>query len=271
MVTPITTNESGFGLRLHDLRQARRMTQLELAMEAQVSQRHLSFLEKGRSHPSRAMVLILADALHLPFRERNELLLAAGYAPLYEECALTAPEMAQVKRALNFILEKQEPYPAVVLDRYWNLLMSNRAAERFFGMMIEPSSLPAPPNLIRLMFDPDRLKPFVRNWPAVARNLIDRLHREAVGGMLDARSQSLLGEIEALTGSLTLSRQEPGEPAAPFLPVEFQVGEDLYSYFSAVTSLGGPHEVTAQELRIECFFPADQATEQAAKRLSEGG
>ena len=156
------------------------MSQLTLAMEAEISSRHLSFVETGRSHPSREMVLLLAGVLDVPPRARNDLLAAAGYAPIYRESGLDAPEMAQFRRALDFILRQQEPYPAIVLDRYWNILLANEGADRLFGYLLDPAVAAAlgSPNALRLVCHPQALRPRIVNWEATAAALIQWLHRD---------------------------------------------------------------------------------------------
>jgi transcriptional regulator with XRE-family HTH domain len=264
----VEAGQAAFGQLLQEWRRFRKLTQLGLALDTRISTRHLSFLESGRARPSREMVLRLAATLGLPFRERNQLLVAAGFAPVFGELAIEASQMTQVRKALDLILAKQEPFPAVVMDRYWNLLMSNRGAAALFGRMIDLDALESPVNLLRLMFDRDGLKPFVMNWDEVAGSLIDRLHREANGGILDARSRELLVELRSL-GAPPETPLRPSPDDAPFLPVEFEVAGERLSFFSAVTTLGAPHEVTAQELRIECFFPANAASEELAQRWSD--
>src|SRR5436309_4604963 len=159
-------------------RLAQRMSQLALALEAEISARHLSFLETGRALPSRDMVLLLATMLDVPLRERNALLMAAGYAPVYQERSLTAPELAQVQRALDFILQRQEPYPGLVLDQHWNVVLQNQGAARVFQYFLGPdaSSISGPPNAMRLTFHPQGLRPWLTNWDALASQLIQRLH-----------------------------------------------------------------------------------------------
>ena len=146
----------------------RAKSQLALAMDADVTQRHLSFIESGRANPSRTMVVTLADALEIPLRERNDLLLAAGFAPQYRQSPLDAEVMAGVRTALDRILAQHEPYPAIVIDRGWNLLESNRGAERLFGALIDLNSIPPPVNVLRLIFDPAGLRPAIDNWDEVA-------------------------------------------------------------------------------------------------------
>src|SRR5512144_244283 len=154
---------SAVGTLLKQWRERRRMSQLALAVEAEISSRHLSFVETGRSRPSREMVLLLAEVLDVPPRARNELLAAAGYAPIYRESGLDAPAMAQFRRALDFILRQQEPYPAVVLDRYWNILLANEGAGRFLGVFLEPGATDAlgPANALRLICHPRALRPYI--------------------------------------------------------------------------------------------------------------
>ena len=215
------------------------------------------------------MVLLLADALGVPLRERNGLLVAAGFAPMYRETGLAAPEMAQARKALELILRHQEPYPAVVMDRYWNMIMANEAGPRFFGSLIDLVAEPAPPNILRLMFHPQKLRPYIANWETVAEALIQRVHREAVGGVPDDETMRLLEEIlsypEVPRRWRTLS---VGSAPRPFVQVEFRKGDLALNYFSTVTTLGTPQDITLQEIRIECFFPADAATESAARGLA---
>ncbi|MFF5077888.1 helix-turn-helix domain-containing protein [Actinoplanes sp. NPDC000266] len=239
-------------------RKARRLSQLGLAAEAAVSIRHLCFIETGRSRPSRTMVLRLAEVLDVPLRERNTLLLAAGFAPEYRESVLDAPTLTAVRGAIDAILAQQEPHPAVVLDRDWAVRNTNRAAERFFGLLLaghEP--IPGPPNVLRLMFHPDGVRRHVTNWPEVARALIRRVRREAVGGAADERAQRILTEVLAYPGVPdSLTDTDPLVPLLPVVPVRFARDSRRWSYFSTVTTLGTPQDVTAQELRVECFFPA---------------
>ena len=188
------------GRLIQHWRRARRKSQLALALQAGISARHLGFVEIGRANPSREMVLLLAGVLDVPLRERNALLLAAGYAPLYRETGLDAPEMEHARKAVGLILQHQEPYPAVVMDRHWNMLTSNTGAARFFGQLVALPSEGPPANIVRLMFDPAGLRPYVANWETVAEALIQRVHREALGGIPDAGTVSLLEEVLAYPG-----------------------------------------------------------------------
>jgi len=258
---------SGIGPLLTHWRKARRLSQLALAAEAGVSIRHLCFVETGRSNPSRGMVLRLADVLDVPLRERNTLLLAAGFAPHYGESGLDAPVLAAVRDAVRAILAQQEPYPAVVMDRDWDVRMTNGAAGRFFAFLLGRE--PGPANVLRLMFDPDGIRPYVTNWPEVAEALVRRVRREAVGGGGDARAERLLAEVLAYPGvPAALSTVDLTAPLLPVVPVHFARDRERFAFFSTVTTLGTPQDVTVQELRIECFFPADAATREAARRLA---
>jgi transcriptional regulator with XRE-family HTH domain len=238
------------------------MSQLDLAVEARVTPRHVSFVESGRAQPSREMVLVLAGALDVPLRERNQLLLAAGYAPLYRETGVDEPAMSQVRAALDRVLRHHEPFPAVVMDRHWDILMANAAATLMFAWLLGGERSERPANVLRLMFDPGGLRPFVANWEQVGEALVQRVHREAIGGVPDDRTAALLRELLALPGVPERWRA-PDLTAAPLpvIPVEFRKGRLAVSYFSMVTTVGTPQDVTAEEIRLESFFPADEATE----------
>lgn len=263
--------DKGVGSLLRDWREKRRLSQLALSLDTGVSARHLSFLETGRSRPSRRMIATLAEALDVPLRIRNDMLLAAGFAPLYRESSLELLGSVHVRRAIDLILTKQEPYPAVVMDRGWNLLTANRAAERFFGRLIDLASVHPPWNVLRLMFDPHGLRPYVVNWESTARALVGRARREALCGVVDSELEVLLAELVELGGPLRPSC-EPETPGSelPVLPVEFEKSGLRERYFSTITTLGTPQDVTLQELRIECFFPADDATAEAAASRADG-
>ena len=260
-----------FGTLLQHWRQVRRKSQLALAIDAEVSPRHVCFIETGRARPSRDMVLLLAGALDVPLRERNALLLAAGYAPVYRETDLESPELGAVRTALQAILRQQEPFPAVVMNRSWDLLTSNEAASRFFGFLLDQETASGPANVIRMMFDPQGLRPFVLNWEMVAEALITRVHREAVGGDPDESTVRLLEEVFSFPGvPRRWQRPSPETPLMPVIPVTFRKGSRMFAYFSTVTTLGTAQDVTLQELRIECFFPMDAETERNAKELARG-
>jgi transcriptional regulator with XRE-family HTH domain len=256
------------GRLLQHWRQVRRKSQFVLALDAGISTRHLSFVESGRSNPSRDMVLRLAQTLEIPFRERNDLLVAAGYAHLFRETGLSAPELAHARQAIELILQHQEPFPAVVMDRHWNLVHTNQAATRLFGLLLEGSTPPTPPNVVRLMFHPQGLRPWVSNWEDVALALIQRVHREAVGGVPDEVTNRLLAEVSEYAGvPKRWNRLPPSTVMLPLIPVQFRKGDLALDFFSTVTTLGTPCDITLQEIRIECFFPANDATAHTAREL----
>jgi transcriptional regulator with XRE-family HTH domain len=237
------------------------MSQLALAADVATTQRHLSFVESGRSQPSRRMLLRLARALDIPIRERNQLLLAAGYAPLYREAGLADAQAGRVRVALERMLVGHEPYPAVVMDRHWNVVTTNSAANEFFAWLLSDREVEEPPNVLRFMFHPGRLRPYVTNWEAAAELLVHRVHREAVGGVPDRDTLALLDEVLAYPGVPT-AWQVPDfrDPPLPVVPVEFEKDGLALSYFSTITTLGTPQDAMLQEIRIESFYPADDAT-----------
>jgi transcriptional regulator with XRE-family HTH domain len=255
------TAASPAGGLLRHWRRARRLSQLALAVEASTTQRHLSFIESGRSQPSREILLRLARILDVPIRERNQLLLAAGYAPLYREAGLAGEQAAQVRAALERMLAAHEPYPAVVMDRHWNVLTTNSAAGAFFGWLLGDREIEQPPNVVRLVFDPDGLRPHVANWDSAAEALLQRVHREAVGGVPDQETLALLERVLAYPGVPPEWRSPDFRtPPVPVVPFEFKKNDLALSYFSAVTTLGTPQDALLQEIRLESMFPADEAT-----------
>ena len=259
---------SSLGPLLRQWRERRRMSQLALSLEAEISARHLSFMETGRSRPSREMVLLLSEVLDVPPRARNDLLAAAGYAPIYRESRLDAPEMAQFRRALDFILRQQEPYPAIVLDRYWNILLANEGTERFMGVFLDPAEVEAlgSPNAMRLIFHPQALRPYIVNWEATAAALIQWLHRDLLRSA-DAGMRLLLDELLAYPDVPRNWRiLDLDAPAAPFLAIEMRKGGAHLKLFTTLTTLGTPYDITLHELRIESFFPADAHTDTALRR-----
>jgi transcriptional regulator with XRE-family HTH domain len=252
---------SPVGQLLRHWRRVRRLSQLALALEAATTSRHLSFIETGRAQPSREMVLRLARALDVPIRERNQLLLAAGYAPLYREVGLAGDESAAVRAAVERILTTHEPYPAVVMDRHWNVITTNDAAGAFFSWLLGDSDVDQPANVIRLIFDPNGIRPYVENWEAAADALVQRVHREAVGGIPDPRTVALLEEALAYPG-VPAEWRSPDYTSTPLpvVPIEFRKGGLTVRYFSTVTTLGTPQDAMLQEIRLESFFPADETT-----------
>ncbi len=266
-----TIHEGGFGRLLREWRSRRGMSQLDLALEAGVSARHLSFVETGRATPSREMVVLLARALDVPFRDRNDLLTAAGYAAIYRATSLDAPALAQARRALDYILRQQEPYPALVLDRHWNVLKVNEGSARVQALFLDPPSVAAlgPPNAMRLMFHPKAFRPWIVNWEPTAASLIQWLHRDVATGFADAETRALLEELLSYPDTPRHWRAlDLDASPAPFLPIEFRKGDLVLRYFTTLTMLGTPHDITLQEVRVESFFAADEATERMTSSLS---
>src|ERR1700726_3145663 len=183
------------GVLLRYWRDLRGKSQFDLSFDAGVSQRQISFIETGRSAPNRQTLLDIAQALDIPLRDRNTLLLAAGYAPLYSEGNWNTQEMQGINRALERMLRQHEPFPAVVMDRYWNVLMANDAAPRFFNSFTPEATHKNPRNILHLMFDPGRLRPFIANWENVAKSLFERVYRESVGRLVDDKTQELLSAL----------------------------------------------------------------------------
>ena len=252
------------GVLLRHWRDLRGKSQFDLSLDTGVSQRHISFIEIGRSVPSRQMLIDIATALDIPLRDRNTLLLAGGYAPIYPDGAWDGPEMLSVTKGLERILRQHEPFPALVMDRYWNVLMTNKAAPRFFGCFTDLSARKSPRNMLHLMFDPEGMRPFIADWPTVAQSLIQRVYRESVGRVVDDQIKELLAAL------LAYGDGEPGwtppkamgaQSATPVIPIGFIRNGKVLNYFSMVTTVGTPRAVAAQELRIECMFPADEPTE----------
>jgi transcriptional regulator with XRE-family HTH domain len=260
------------GRLLRHWRDIRGKSQIELSLDTGVSQRHLSFIESGRSAPSRQTLVNVAQALDVPFRDRNELLVAAGFAPIYKEDAWNAEEMGSVTRALDRILHHHEPFPAIVMDRHWNVFMRNASALRFFGAFIDLAVHPGPRNMLHLMFDPAGMRPFIINWQEASKALIQRIHREAVGHTLDERTRELLTSLLAyddIDRALRSIDPSASEPTLPMVPLSFQKDGHVLRYFSMITTVGTPQTITTQELRIESMFPADEATETAHRRLMD--
>jgi transcriptional regulator with XRE-family HTH domain len=255
------SREPDFATRLRWWRQRRGWSQLELAGRAEVSQRHLGFLELGRSSPSRDMVIRLATALDVPLRQHNALLLAAGFAPIWQETDLGAPELAQVRDALDYVLAQQEPFPAVAVDRHWNLLRSNKGAVRLVEFLVGPLAPDAPINLADALVAPDILRPFLVNWVDVVRYFIRSVEADAAADGT-AETAALLERLLAYKGvRATLKPLASNIAAGPVLPMHFRKGDVSLKLFTTIATLGTPQDITLQELRIECFFPMERETE----------
>ena len=251
---------SSFPERLQRWRNRRGLSQFQLAMATPCSQRHISFLELGRTKPSRDMVVRLAAALDMPLRQSNELLLAAGFAPAWTETALDAAALAPVRDALAYMLKQQEPFPAVVVDRRWNLLQANKGAVALVEFLVGPLEPGAAINLADALVAPDVLRPHLTNWAEVVRYFVRSVEADAA---VDGTSQTaaLLRRLLGYKG-VRSAMTETGAPAAdaPVLPMLFEKGGVRLRLFTTIATLGTPQDVTVQELRIESFFPMDEAT-----------
>jgi transcriptional regulator with XRE-family HTH domain len=261
------TASAAVGDHLREWRLRRRMSQLDLACEAEVSSRHLSFVETGRSQPSRDMILRLAERLEVPMRERNVLLVAGGYAPVFPERSLDAPELAAAKAALDILLEGMKPYPAFAVDRHWNIVASNGALPQLYDG-VDPALMARPVNALRLSLHPRGLGPRIVNFAEWHAHVVDRL-RHQIDLTADAGLIELLDEVRGY-GRAQPGRPRPAPAAAPemIVPFRVRVAGEVASFFTTTMVFGTPVEVTLSELALESFFPADAQTVALVKRLS---
>lgn len=254
--------DNGFPGLLREWRQKRRLSQLDLALSSGVSQRHVSFLESGRANPSRNMILQLSETLDVPLRDRNDWLTAAGFAPLFRTRVLEDPQMVQVMSAVRMILAAHEPFPAIAMDRAWNVRMSNRPFERLGDMLGEDlweRVGGGPRNLMRLFFHPQGIRPLVTNWAAVGPLIWRRAQREAdmLGGQ---EMKAVLADLAPYQDAEVLWSAADTD-LVPVLPFNMRFGDLAISMFAIITTLGTAQDVTADELRIETLFPADPQSE----------
>jgi transcriptional regulator with XRE-family HTH domain len=244
------------------------MSQLDLAMHAGFSARHVSFIETGRTQPSRQALLVLAETLEVPLRERNRLFEAGGYAHIYRKTPLAAEEMAHIRGVLQFILDRHKPYAAVVLDRYANCLMGNGASEQLVAALVDSSLLAEHMNHLRLLFHPLGVRRWIVNWDEVSRTMLARAERE-LGESKDDEATALLAELHGYTGPNPRERSSsPLNVADLLLPIHIRRDDLELRLFSTIMTLGTPQDVTLQELRIETFFPADEESERVWRRVT---
>jgi transcriptional regulator with XRE-family HTH domain len=249
------------GELLREWRERRRLSQLELSIQADVSTRHLSFVETGRSKPTPDMILRLSEELDVPLRERNTLLLAGGYAPAYPEHGLAEPQLAAVRSALKQVLAGHEPYPAVVINRWWELLDAN-AGIAMFTRDVARHLLEPPVNVLRLSLHPDGMAPHIVNLAQWRAHLLTQLHQRA-RAMGDRRLLELHDELLAYPGGMSAA-----SPSDVVLPLRYRLGADELSFFSISASVGTAADITVDELAIESFYPADDATAEVLRRNS---
>ncbi|MFB9266478.1 helix-turn-helix domain-containing protein [Bradyrhizobium erythrophlei] len=252
---------------LRDWRGRRAMSQADLAFEAGISIKHLSFVETGKAVASRDILLQLAAALGLSLRDRNALLEAGGFARQYGERDLAAPEIADARRAIDLLLRRHEPFPAIVTDRQWNVIVANRAATRLMTMLLGPERMQRPLNHMRMFLGPDELRPFVENWPSLAAALLARARHEAMAAPLDLSLQSTWRELLKLP-DIAAPQFNEREAPGPLCEVRLRKGDVAVGLIGTVLTLGTPQDVTLQELRVELFMPADEASEAVLTALA---
>lgn len=266
------STDSPFSALLKKWRKLRRCSQLSLAVDAEVSQRHVSFLESGRARPSREMVLSLAEALAMPLRERNLLLSAAGYAPMFKERHLNNEEMSAINHALELTLKHHDPYPAIVVDRNWNLLMSNDSAQNLIRAIGEPEDVwqqvdpSGDKNTYRMTFSPYGFRPHIANWEQFSKGLLIRLQREVSADPSNTYLSDLLEEACDTIGEPIVTKEGP---IAPVLPMEMNLAGLKLKTFSMISSFGTAQDVTAEEIKVETFYPADDFTRQFFERMAK--
>lgn len=246
------------GNLLRDWRRRRHLSQLDLACEAEISTRHLSFLETGRSLPSREMVLHLAEQLAIPLRERNALLMAAGYAPVFSQKPLEDPALQAARKAVELILAGHEPYPALAVDRHWNLITANRAIPPLLAGA-EPSLLEPPVNVLRLSLHPQGLAPRIVNLAEWRAHLLARLRRQ-VDATADPALAELLSELSGYPMPNENKNKDDHDYAGVAVPIQLATESGVLSFLSTTTIFGTPVDITLSELAVESFFPADAAT-----------
>lgn len=267
VTTTLPTTPKSIGDLLRDWRERRRLSQMALAMEAEVSTRHLSFMETGRARPSREMLLRLSEHLAVPLRDRNTLLLAAGYAPAYPERALDDPGLGAAREVIERVLAGHEPYPALAIDRHWNLAAANRAVPPLLAG-VAPELLEPPVNVLRVSLHPEGLAPRIANLPDWREHLLTRLDHEAALSA-DATLEALLAELRGYpvpaAAPRTARNQPPPGIAGVAVPFQLETDRGLLSFISTTMVFGTPVDVTLAELAIEAFFPADALTAEALR------
>ncbi len=262
----MNTAPSYVGGHIRTWRQRRRLSQIELAVDSAISTRHLSFLETGRSRPSREVVLRLAESLAVPLRDRNTMLVSAGFAPVYAERQIDDASLAAARTAIDIMLRGHEPYPALAVDREWIMLAANRA----LGPLLEgvaPSLLAPPVNVMVLSLHPEGLAPRIENLAEWRRHLLERLQRQ-IEASADPALADLLQRLESLPSPRVPARARHALQG-PLVPIRLRVGRDTLSMFSTTTVFGTPVEITLSELAIESFFPADAPTADALRRMAQ--
>ncbi|MCG6113606.1 MAG: helix-turn-helix transcriptional regulator [Mesorhizobium sp.] len=258
------------GMLLREWRQRRRLSQLGLALEADISQRHLSFVESGRAAPSREMVMRLSETLAVPLRQRNHILAAAGFAPVFSARAMDHPRLRPALDAIQLVLKGHEPYPAIAVDRHWNMVASNASIAPLLEGVAEPTLLAPPVNVLRLALHPQGLAPHIVNLAEWRAHLIGRL-RQQIEATADATLAELERELSAYPGARDSARIHHGPATDIAVPLRLRLGDAVLSFISTITIFGTPLDVTLSELAIESFFPADPETAERLRELAAKG
>lgn len=266
---PQTQPLPAVGALLREWRVRRRLSQLDLALEAEISQRHLSFVESGRAMPSRDMVLRLSERLEVPLRERNRILLAAGFAPYYAERSIDDPSLAAAIATVELVLKGHEPNPAIAVDRQWNLVLANRAIAPLLQLVEDASLLVPPVNVLRLSLHPGGLAPHIVNFDVWRDHLLERLHR-LNDQVADPGLHALEDELRSYPAP---ARTGPArhDYSAIAVPLRLRVGGEELSFISTITVFGTPLDVTLSELAVESFFVADARTAMLLRTMADSG
>ncbi|WP_210050307.1 helix-turn-helix domain-containing protein [Neorhizobium petrolearium] len=254
---------------LREWRRRRRMSQLDLALEADISQRHLSFVESGRAVPSREMLLHLAERLGVPLRERNPMLIAAGFAPVFAERKLDDPVLAPARQAIDMVLRGHGPFPALAVDRHWTLVAANAAVTPLLAGVADRSLMDGAVNVLRLSLHPHGLAPHIVNFAEWRNHLLDRLHQQ-IAATGDRVLEKLLEELAGYPVPETAIRSGP-DYAGIAVPMELRTPAGVLSFISTTTVFGTPVDVTLSELAVESFFPANNETARLLRQMAEAG
>jgi transcriptional regulator with XRE-family HTH domain len=267
----LPTPPAALGVDLQHVRRKRHVSQLDLALQVGVSQRHLSYVETGKSRPSRSLLLALLQALEVPLAERNRLLLRAGYAPQFGARPLDDAALAPLRNALQHLLAAQEPAPAIVLDAGWNLLLANRGAQRLLQLLGQGAAAPERPlNLLQRLFDPAGLRRWIRNFDEVAATTWQRAQQDALlHPPLAALLHSLRDQVPAGAMRAAALRDTHGAEPPPMLTTQLDTPLGSLAFFSAFTTIGTPQDITVASLRVEHFFPADPQTRERLQKWAD--
>lgn len=270
MTQPLAQPARSVGAQIREWRERRRLSQLDFALDAEISQKHLSFIENGRATPSRDMVLRLAEHLGVPLRERNAMVLAAGYAPVFPERSLDDPALAPARAAVDMILKGHEPYPALAVDRHWTLVSANAAVQPLLGLIEDRSLLEGAVNVLRVSLAPGGLAPLIVNLSEWRAHILQRL-RMQVDLTGDAKLAALRTDLAALPApGRAGDTPQPDSLGGIAVPLRIRTPAGVLSFISTTTVFGTPVDVTLSELALETFFPADRATASALHAIAQG-